>query len=152
MKKILLLTAAVLALSSTAAQRVVVGEKTPDIKISEWLAGKPADSSLPTLLEFFHSSSRQSIDRLPLLEEYAAGYEGQLNVVVVTREPEDLVSNTLLPAPRKYYVAFDDGIKTFENYGVRYVPYGVLIDSRGRVAWFGNPVSLDRATIEKVLE
>ena len=55
---------------SCPAQRLVVGEKAPELKVGEWLSHKDALSdSRPTLVEFFFSRSEPSLRRLAALDD-----------------------------------------------------------------------------------
>ncbi len=139
------------AAGSARAQRVKTGEKAPEIRVQEWLsASRPHGGA--RLVEFFHSSSRQNVHRIPQLEGLASELAGRLDVIVVVRD-DDAKAVELLEAQHKpFYTMLDSGGKTVENFDVKFVPYGVLIDSHGRVLWAGNVSSLSREDIEGYLK
>ena len=153
---ILIAALALIVSDKAAAQRPVIGERAPEFKAAAWLTEKPAEGRRARLLVFFHSSSRETIDQLAMLDDIAGKYDEKLDVVVIAREAEDKVKPLLLGygadgehTAHKYYVALDDAGKTFANFGVQYVPFSVLLDARGRVLWIGNPAQLDDATLTK---
>lgn len=153
MKKIVLL----ILLSFTAvfalkAQKLVIGEKAPDLRIKEWLSDKKAADNTVKLVEFFHTSSKQCSSRLNGLNSLAKKYPGQLSVVLVAKESVDKIRPIVTPANKEFAIGIDDAGKTFDHYGVQFVPFSVLIDKKGRVVWFGNPASLTDDTIEKALK
>lgn len=152
MKKFVVLTlVAFTTVFALNAQKLVIGEKAPDIKVKEWLSEKPADDKAK-LVEFFHTSSKQCSSRLSVLNSTAKKYSGKLSVVLIAKEPADKIRPAVSPANKNFATGIDDGSKTFDNYGAQFVPFSVLIDKKGRVVWFGNPSSLSDDTIEKALK
>lgn len=152
-RNILLITALLSAFTvlRTDAQRFVIGEKAPSVRVSEWLSPTQPSGGKAQLIEFFHSSNKQCPMRLAVLDDLAAQYPGKLEVIVVTKEPVEKIEGILQPAESHYFVASDDNGRTFASFGAQFVPYSVLIDKKGRVVWFGNPSSLDEATISGAL-
>lgn len=148
------MTALVLAVSASAvasAQKLMIGQRAPELKTAQWLTGKPAEGRTQ-LLVFYHSSSKEATDQLAQLDGYAKKYGEKLNVTILSREAEEKVRPLVLDRPRTYYVALDDNGKTFSSFGVQYVPFSVLIDGRGKMLWFGNPAQLDANTLIKLLK
>lgn len=137
--------------ATAAAQKPIIGQRAPEVKIAQWLTEKPAEGRAQ-LLVFFHSSSKQATDQLRELDDLAKKYDEKLDVTVLAREEEDKVRPLIMDCPHTYYVALDDNGKTFSNFGVQYVPFSVLIDARDKVLWFGNPAQLDAKTLIKLLE
>lgn len=151
MKKIMFLTLAMFVAGAVSAQKLVIGEKAPELKVAEWLSGEPSTEGKALLIEFFHTSSKPSVARLETLDSLANRYSDRLNVAVVSKEAKERVEEILQPGSRAYYPALDDAGRTFESFGVSFVPFGVLVDKKGRVVWFGNPSSLDEETLEGAL-
>lgn len=140
--------AVTVAIATTAsAQKLIIGERAPEVKVSEWINGTP-NNNKPMLIEFYHSSSKQSQDRIPALNKLAEKYTGKLSVVVIAREAKDKVMSLGLDRNSKFYPAIDDNSKTFTNYGVQFVPFGAVVDGKGRLAWFGNPSSLSDSELQ----
>lgn len=149
MKRIFL---ALLLLSWTpvvAAQNVALGEKTPDLKGVSWLDDRLPAPGRTTLLVFFHSASRPSVESLAHLQALGQKFGGRLNVVVVAKERPESVAAVVRPyAEGNLTVAFDEGGRSFAAYDVQYLPFGVLVSAKGRALWMGNPRQLTEATIE----
>ena len=75
---------------SCPAQRLVVGEKAPELKVGEWLLHKDALSdSCPTLVEFFFSRSEPSLRRLTVLDGFIRDHSERLNVILMVRESRE---------------------------------------------------------------
>ncbi len=135
---------------SVSAQKLMTGDRAPQLQVSEWLGSPPAAVG-PRLVEFFHPASAPSLARLEVLDELARRYP-DLSVVLVTRQQAAAVRAAIGPDEHPYKVAIDATGRTFTEYGVQYLPFAVLIDARGRIAWFGNPASLTDAQIESHLK
>lgn len=137
MKKFVILLGMVLLMSNTlSAQKLIIGVKAPDLKIKEWITDQQPNSGKPTLIEFFFSRSEPSCLRLTVMDSFAKKYGDSLNVIVIACEPKELV----LKATEKYIfaVGLDTDNKTFSAYGAEFVPFGVLLDDKNKVLWFGN--------------
>lgn len=153
MKKIMLCLAfLLLSAAAVNAQKLVIGEKTPDIRVSAWLTEVPVMQGKATLIDFFHSSNEQSVRGLAKLNDFAKRYEGRLNVIVLNKEGFENVSQHL-NAQKGYvlYMGFDEGGRIFAAYDVRFVPFSVLLDFRGRLVWTGNVNSLTDDIIKQAL-
>lgn len=149
MKKLLILTILCFGIQGAGAQDLVIGEKV-DIKAVYLDASRP-EGGKPIMLEFFVSRVPGAPERVKALDKLASDYSGRMSVVLVTREPQGAVESTFKGKGYSFYVALDDNDRTFKDFGVRYVPYAVLLDSKGRVAWFGNPSTLDDRAITDAL-
>ncbi|MCD8103137.1 MAG: hypothetical protein LUE26_11320 [Alistipes sp.] len=150
MKKLTTICAALLCTLWAGAQNLVIGEKAPDLRVSEWLWDNPPAENKPKLIEFFHSGSPQCTSRVSDIESTAKRFESGLCVIVLAKEPPAGVMQAL-GRRGTYFAAIDDGSRTFDGFGVRYVPFSVLIDGRGKVLWFGNPSSLTADEIGRLL-
>ena len=127
------------------AQRLVIGERVPDLNITQWLNGAPVSDGKAVMVEFYHSSNPKGAERLAQLDELAKSYGDRLAVIVVTREKNDAVISSLLGGNPSYRVGYDgDG-------SARYVPYSVIYDKRGRILWVGNPSSLSAADVADII-
>ena len=137
---------------SCPAQRLVVGEKAPELKVGEWLLHKDALSdSRPTLVEFFFSRSEPSLRRLTVLDGFIRDHSERLNVIRMVRESRERLAAALEGKGYAFTVALDDGNRTFAAYGVQFVPFAVLFDARGRVVWFGNSSKFGDAELQREL-
>lgn len=106
---------------SCPAQRLVVGEKAPELKVGEWLLHKDALSdSRPTLVEFFFSRSEPSLRRLTVLDGFIRDHSERLNVILMVRESRERLAAALEGKGYAFTVALDDGNRTFAAYGVQF--------------------------------
>ena len=64
------------------AQRLMIGESVPDLKIKEWINGKPNLSKKMTVFEFAHTLSKPSIARIEVLNRLAGQYDN-VNIVLL---------------------------------------------------------------------
>lgn len=140
MKRIILLTLCLLATVTLRAQEIVIGQRVPDFRATEWLGAAPTDDDRrATLLVFYHTESQPCVEALPHIDSLARAMRNE-RVVVVAMEPKEVIAPTLARyMSERFYVAIDQTGRAFKSYGIRYVPFGVLIDHRGRAQWIGNP-------------
>lgn len=151
MKKFILTAVfAIAAIASSSGQKLMIGEKAPDLKIKEWINQTPSQGTV-RLIEFFHSTDEQSRERLSVLDDYSNKYSG-LTVILVAREDKAAVESAAQPSSRSFPVGIDDDGKTFSAYSVQYIPFSVLVDEKGRVIWFGNSSSLQESSISNALK
>lgn len=153
MIKKLIVTAAFAAASiaGATAQKLMIGEKAPELKVKEWINQRPTQNTA-RLIEFYHSSDQKSQARLAALDAYAKKFGGLLSIVLISREDKASIQSSALSQPRAYAVGADDEGKTFAAYSVQYVPFSVLVDPKGKVVWFGNPANLEESTISGALK
>ena len=148
------LTIALLALLTAAplhAQRLVIGERAPELSVSQWLNGAPDTNGKAVMVEFYHSSAPKGDERLARLDELARTHGDRLAVVVVTRENGEPATTSLLKGSPAYRVGYDSDGAVFSTFSARYVPYSVIYDKRGRILWVGNPSSLSVADIADII-
>lgn len=149
MKKIILLfLLAAAPLAGAVAQHIALGERVPEVKPSAWLAGQqPQDAEL-TYVEFFQPANKACITSLDQLKALTGKLGAKLRVIVVTREKEDKITPLLTPyLSSQMVVALDPSGRIFTDYGVTYVPFGVLTDAKNRALWQGNTLQLNEQTI-----
>lgn len=152
MKRTLLMAALLFAALPLAAQRLIIGERAPELKVERWLTSAPSTTNKAVMVEFFHSSNPQGTERLARLDELARNNKDKLTVVVVTRENDTVVTGRILEGNPSYYVGYDGEGTAFTSFEARYVPYSVIYDKRGRVLWVGNPSSLSNTEVEEIIK
>lgn len=145
--KFSVLAVAVFCCTAVWGQSVSIGDRISDLKIKEWSGAKPSPGKY-ILLEFFHSSSKASVDNLARLSEMAQKWGSKLSVVVVVKEGKECVAKLFSPS-HSYSVGYDEG-RLFESLGVNYIPFSVLVDTKGRVVWYGS--SADDKTLRDHVE
>ena len=90
-----------LSAGSCPAQRLVIGEKAPELKVGEWLSHRDAVAdSRPTLVEFFFSRSEPSLRRLAVLDGFVRDHSERLNVILMVRLQPDPGQRLLHPRLR----------------------------------------------------
>ena len=152
MKRLLILTLALLASLTLSAQRVEVGARAPRIRGVEWISDEPEKHERAMMVEFFHSTNEDCRNHIDHLNALASDYRHEMDVVMLTREPAEQVAYMLLHEYQFFYVATDESGDVFRSFGVNHVPYAVIINPRGTIVWVGNPLTLDKKTIKKLLQ
>lgn len=150
---ILLLIVALVCGFASRAQEIVIGERVPDFRPTEWLGAHPSeDDRRATLLIFYHTESQPCVESLPHIDSLARSME-QVRVIMVAMEAKERIAPSLARyMSERFYVAIDRSGRVFTNYGIRYVPFGVLVDSKGRAQWIGNPTLATPESIKRNLK
>ena len=154
MKRTIFLTLVALVASlAVRAQEIVIGERVPDFRPTEWLGAQPSeDDRRATLLVFYHTESQPCVETLPHIDSLARAMKNE-RVIVVAMEPKERIAPSLARyMSERFYVAIDLSERVFKSYGIRYVPFGVLVDPKGRAQWIGNPKLATSETIKRNLK
>ena len=154
MKRTIFLTLVALVASlAVRAQEIVIGERVPDLRPTEWLGAQPSeDDRRATLLVFYHTESQPCVEMLPHIDSWARALKNE-RVIVVAMEPKERVAPSLARyMSERFYVAIDLSERAFQSYGIRYVPFGVLVDPKGRAQWIGNPKLATSESIKRNLK
>lgn len=148
-RTVMILCALLLSCTALRAQNIVLGQRTPELRVGEWLEGRQPAAAELTYVEFFHSSSPRCTEALDRLAALQTEMGKRLRVVVLTREAAEKIAPALARriGPRTG-VGLDPQGKLFTAFGVSYVPFGVLVDAKGRALWMGNTLQLTRRIIE----
>ena len=154
MKRTIFLTLLALVASlAVRAQEIVIGERVPDFRPTEWLGAQPSeDDRRATLLVFYHTESQPCVETLPHIDSLACAMKNE-RVIVVAMEPKERIAPSLARyMSERFYVAIDLSERVFKSYGIRYVPFGVLVDPKGRAQWIGNPKLATSESIKRNLK
>ena len=143
---------AVLLSLPAMGQRLVIGERSPELKTDDWITDAPTYDDRNVMVEFYHSSNKNNAERLEMLNGLAQSAQNDLVVVVVTNESDPEVRLQLTSGDPKYYVAYDKDGNIFRSYCARYVPYAVIYDKHRRVLWVGNPSALAYKDIVRIIK
>lgn len=147
----LTLMCALAAAAEASAQRIATGERTPKIKTRHWLDGIVPDESEYTYIEFIRSSSLPCIESCRKIKRHADTSQRPLRVVFITREEPETVDRRIRECLGGHVgTIIDDTGRIFEDFGVQYVPFGIIIDRKRRAVWFGNPLTTDNALFRKI--
>lgn len=155
MKHVILLLMLVLATPANraSAQKIALGERVPEFKNPVWFDGRQPRQAPLTYIEFFYSPSQASIASLEQLSELSGKLGTKLRVIVVTKESAEKIADIVRPLLSPYLgVTMDPEGKGYAAFGVSYVPFGVLTDSRNRALWMGNSLQLDERLIEEITQ
>lgn len=144
MKKLWLITLALAAFAATAsAQKIALGERVPEIKVTAWVLDSIPAAAPYTYIEFFHTSNQSGTRSLDKLREISNKLDTKLRVIVVAQESADKIAALLTPyVSKRIGVGFDTSGRIFLSFGVQYVPFGVLTDAKNRALWMGNTLQL----------
>lgn len=154
MKRTIFFTLVALVASlAVRAQEIVIGERVPDFRPTEWLGAQPSeDDRRATLLVFYHTESQPCVETLPHIDSLARAMKNE-RVIVVAMEPKERIAPSLARyMSERFYVAIDLSERVFKSYGIRYVPFGVLVDPKGRAQWIGNPKLATSESIKRNLK
>ena len=72
-----------------------MGDRDPELKPGKWLGETPDLGGKPAMIEFFHSLNKHSVERLEELNRIAMDTQGDLVVIVGTREHDTKVQTLL---------------------------------------------------------
>ncbi len=128
-----------------------VGGELPPIEASYLAGSSPYVAGKPAVIEFWATwcpPCRQSIPHLNGLYE---SFGGKLQVVGITQEDAATISAFREGTPIKYSIAMDSTGSLARHFGVRGIPYAVLVDSTGKIKWSGHPMDLDATKIQSLL-
>lgn len=138
-----------LSISRVEAQTISLGERTPRVKKAVWLdEQKPVKLGF-TYVEFIHSASPTCRNTASRIYQIVSSL-GNMTFVLVSHQTAEELDPWV-----KAYVGPYTGVVVADNrirnsYGVNYAPYAVILDSKRRALWFGNPQLLDREMIENL--
>ena len=153
MLKFRIITLALLLCSavSASAQRVALEERVPKIKSKLWFEDREPQKAEYTYIEFVHSQTVPSIQTFLQIKKDHAYFNENLRAIIVTKEKPEQISTALRECATDYVnIAFDTDGEIFRTFGVRYVPFGIIINKRRKALWFGNPTTIDEDFFSKI--
>lgn len=151
MKRYLLVLLVLLFCSvTTYGQRLMIGEKLPDMNSVEWLERQPVNNKRAYVIEFLHTKSQPSANRLDVLADIAKNMP-RLDIITIFKEPQGAVTTFVGAQRSNLYSAIDEGGKIFTKYGIRFVPFSIVVDHKGIILWFGNSSLLTESRIRKII-
>ena len=130
-----------LVAAPAAAQTMPIGKRIPDVRPHEWLdAVRPLRDSKLTCIEFFHPSSKRSLDNMPNLLHLSGEFlHKDFQVIVIASGDSRKVEELLKPyTDEGIAVGLDPDGQCFKAFGVVYLPACVLIDDQRKVVWTGD--------------
>ena len=150
MKKLLSILLALAAfLPAAEAQNIALGQRVSELKVTAGLDGREPAAAPLTYVEFHHPSNPGCQRSLERLQAFSRKYGSKLRIVILTQESEAEAAERLRPyLSPQIAVAVDPEGRAFAAYGVRYIPFGMLLDAKNRVVWMGNSLQLTERIIE----
>ena len=134
-----------------------VGDKAPPLTITDWVRGRPIDLATDgagrvVVLEFWATWCAPCIQLIPDTNEMYRRYKDKgLLLAAVTDSDRGQQLKAVQEFVNQqgkrmdYPVAYDRSQRTSTAYvlgtGSFGIPHAVVIDKRGRIAWFGHPAS-----------
>lgn len=151
MRKFLTILLLSVAALNGYAQRIAYDERVPKIDFEQcrWyddIIPEPPDSAGFVYIGFIYSRSVTCLECCYGLRQSVDQKHRPLQVILVTREPADMVD----PRIREYLgnhigLILDEDGEIYRNFDVKYVPFGVVTDDwQHRALWFGNPLTAER--------
>lgn len=153
MKKILiLLTLAVCAAGQAFAQKLVIGSRIPDLKTVQWLTLAPK-AEMPMLIEFYNPDNATSARFFPKLSDIKRKYgngDSGLQIVVLTQIKGEAREKLAADYGEIYFIGGDPDGKVYQGFNVQFLPYTILVNSKGELYWQGNLGNITDAVLQKV--
>ncbi len=160
MKYLLFFLPALACLPSYSQSNIALGEKAPEIHITDWIANVPEDKNLSNkyiVLDFWATWCGPCIEAVPHMNELQEQFDrADLYFISLTDEPVSKVERTLKRVDFHSIVAsdqtkqsqinFGDGKKGLDTY-----PLTVLIDKAGIVRWVSLPDEVTTAVLNDFL-
>ncbi len=157
MKRVLILVFAVVAVSigETVAQNIALEQRVrkKSFQNMEWLSDSAPAVRPYTFIEFFHTSSAGGEEALSNLFYLATEFGESLSVVVLTREEERSIAPMLARyLSPNFGAVVDPSGELFNSFGVVYLPFGILVDKRGRALWMGNSTQINAEILRNIFK
>ncbi len=154
MKKLLAISLMLLLSAiSASAQNIRLGERVPDID-ARTLTGEQLNNlkTSHVCLIFTHFDSAPANEALVELFDIIANHDDLTLVLLTPQGYQDVTELPELPLRKDVIIAYDNNRHTLQAYGISYVPFVVIYDTkRCHARWFGSIHSLDDKTLDRVI-
>lgn len=153
MKRLIILLTIIIGFATLAkAENIVLGEKLPDMRIDSWLMDLEPDDAPHTCILFHHSESPLCNKVLKRVKRLINKHKAEFNLIIITKEEYAAAGVALTEhLADNVGVAFDEKGRTFRAFGIKFIPFCIISDSRHRALWCGNGAALNEQAIEKIL-
>lgn len=118
-----------------------------------FVANDPGDlQNRPLLIEFWATWCPPCRKTIPQLNQLHQKYKDQgLVIIGLSDEPAEKLQAFLQAQPVHYAIASDPEGRLSRRLGITFIPFCVLVDASGNVAWQGSPNLIPEGLIPKVL-
>lgn len=151
---LLTLLSLVLFLTASQAQSIRLGHRIPKIKVvSEFGDDLKLIKQPYVCLIFAHSGSWPCINAISQFKSISSNYDERLAIVIITTEKQE----EGLEAWERFMdyntsLAFDIDRRTYDAFGINFVPYCVIYSTKHRRAiWFNSLTQLQPELLERIV-
>lgn len=155
MKKIAAIIAVVFFATLCAnAQKLVIGSEVEDhkkVESLEWLS-EPQNRSSIWIIDFYAANNPTAVSFYDEnISRIHSTVGGRAEIVLMTSKGSSEFSSLAERDGSKYAFAIDKKGEFHKLFGVRYIPFTVIVNHKGKILWQGNLSTLSDKIIEKVL-
>ncbi len=138
------------AIPQVRAQKLVIGSQAPSFKGIEWKNLSP-QTDRTMLIEFYHSGNSSSQKLFEKLEGIHTSHAEDIQIIVLTRDKDESIDFLKSVCGDKYIVGYDPTGEVFKSFGVKYLPFTMLFDAKGKLCWIGNLGALEESDLKEAL-
>ncbi len=139
---------------SAQGQKLVIGSEVDDLsKVTkdQWLS-RSASSDKVWVIDFFAVKNPSSMkfynEELPKVK---SNIGDRAEVVIVSSKDSEELSELAAKDGDKYCFVTDSEGKLFKIFDVKYIPFSVVVDSKGTILWQGNISELTKEVLDSIL-
>ncbi len=129
-----------------SAQSLALGERAPKLKLHK----SQFEEHEYLYMGFIHSASQPCLTTTGNINKVIAQFSN-IKMVLLTREKEGEYQPWLKQLREQGITIYPNATKVFQKYGIDYAPFGVIMDTKRRVLWFGNPQRVDSNRVIKII-
>jgi thiol-disulfide isomerase/thioredoxin len=145
-----------LLFSKVSFSQIKIGDKAPDINVTDWIQNQPKKSSLTNkfiVIDFWATWCAPCLASMAHMNVLVDQNKAKSNLIflAMTDEKSENTLSVLSRVSFKACVVTDTTEQTFNRFAVKTIPHCVVIDDRGFVRWTGNPGQLSNDIIQDIL-
>lgn len=142
---------------SDTVKALAAGDKAPEIKIAKFLKNAPKEKDnfkgKTLFLEFWATWCGPCKKMIPEINELVKKYKSDKVVFVsMTQEEEAKVNTFMKSTEMSAAIALDDKGLTNKNYGIKFIPFMVIINPNGIIDYAGHPGDISDEIIAEYLK
>jgi thiol-disulfide isomerase/thioredoxin len=128
----------------------MLNQPAPPLFVEKWLTPEPDGRGKFILIDFWQTTSPPCAAVIPLLNAIQHDFAGKVEVISLTRQPEEVVRQTN-DVKIEHHLAVDTQARMEKSLGVTALPHVILIDPHGVIRWEGFPFLDDYQLTEKTV-